>query len=116
MSALNLRIQRAADVCREDETSISLMTFKRTVLRALESPEYDDDLASRLDDAVERRAVDQLDAFMTGRKAEPAEAESRLRSEVERITSEVETILETQGERDIERLARNGAALSGRRS
>jgi len=113
-------LQEAIDLAHEDDTALGLLRFKRTMLRALEHPDYDDDLAAELNAIIENHLPGHVGTYLKAARrisgARTSVIEANLTQGVGRLTRRIDEIIEEQSSRDEESLRRHGDFLRRRHS
>lgn len=118
IKALTARLQDAMELTLDDTTALALLKFKRVVLQALRSPNYDEDLAIELDAIIERHLVVTVDAYtkaarrVSGGHRDVIEA--NLRASMGRLTGRLEEIMEEQSHRDADLVRQRGDFIRAR--
>lgn len=118
IARLSASLQEAIDLARDDATALALVKFKRTVMRAMREPEYDEDIADELDAIVERHMAETTAVYVraakrtTGSRSDALEA--NLRQAVTRLTGRVDELAQEQSRRDADRLRQRSDFIRAR--
>jgi hypothetical protein len=115
---LSESLQQAIDLSRDDETALVLLKFKRIIVRAMQEPEYDEDIGDELDAIVERHMAETLSVYVRAAKrtsgARVDVVETNLRQGVLRLTGRIEELVEEQSRRDADRLRQRSDFIRAR--
>lgn len=105
---LSASLQEAIDLSHDDQTALALLKFKRVILRAMQEPDYDEDIGDELDAIVERHMAETLSVYVRAAKRTSGVrvdvVEANLRQGVLRLTGRIEELVEEQSRRDADRL------------